>query len=466
MRGMLANKKIVAVLDTFFGDSGKGKIVDYLASLNDGGKLFFQMVYRPNGGPNTGHTINVDSKKYVFHLIPSASLIKNVDCFIGKSVAFEPRCFFQELNSVLEKNPGAKIFVDSETHVIMPWHIALDNLRESSGRGKIGTTGKGVGPCMETKNSRKGFIIVEMLLPKNKELLAEKIDEAIKKAEPELDFLIKNFDGNVNEVFRSINLPLGITIAYFFKNNKLDREKILECYLEYGKKLEPMAADVLSLIKNRLKSGERVLVEGTQGTFLDLNHGTYPFVTAGMTTRSGLEHASGLYFDLCINVVKAYATRVGNGPFPTELADDLGNSLRESGNEFGSTTGRPRRVGWLDCVALKHAIELNTRENEKPLIALTKLDVLEGFSPMICDEYKITSNPHPKFLKDFSNLNIKSAKMGHCFKFEKIENVKSVGSFNELPQTALNYIKKIEELTEGEVFIIGNGPEREGIILK
>ncbi len=466
MRALLANKKSVAVLDTFFGDSGKGKIVDYLASMNDSGKPFFHMVYRPNGGPNTGHTINVENKKYVFHLIPSAALISGIDCFIGRAVAFEPRCFFQELSQVLDKNPDAKICIDYNTHIIMPWHIALDNLREVSNTGKIGTTGKGVGPCMETKNSRKGFVTVEMLLPKNSKLFIDVVDNAIKKAEPELNFFTENFNGNVNEFLRSINLPLGMTLAYFFKDKKLDRDKIIEAYLEYGKKLEPMASDVLALIKNRLKSGERVLVEGTQGVFLDLDHGTYPFVTAGLTTRAGLEHAAGIYFDLCINVVKSYATRVGNGPFPTELADDLGNNLRDSGNEFGSTTGRPRRVGWLDAVALKYAVELNTRNDEKPLIALTKLDVLEGFSPMICDEYKITSNPHPKFSKEFSITEIENAKIGHCFKFERIESIKGISSFNGLPQTALNYIKKIEDITSGEIVIVGNGPERESVIVK
>ena len=466
MRKLLANKKVVAVLDTFFGDSGKGKIVDYLASINDGGRPFFHMVYRPNGGPNTGHTINIEGKKYVFHLIPSATLIPDISCFIGRAAAFEPGCFFEELNQVFANNPGARIYVDRDAHIIMPWHIAIDNLREAASTGKIGTTGKGVGPCMETKNSRGGFITIGMILPENKELFSKIIDEGIKKTEPELDFLIKNFNGNVNEFFRGVNMPLGTTLAAFFKNNKIDREKIFEIYTEYGKKLEPMAADVLSLIRIRLKAGERILVEGTQGTFLDLNHGTYPFVTAGLTTRAGLEHDSGLYFDLCINVVKAYATRVGNGPFPTELADDLGNNLREAGGEFGSTTGRPRRVGWLDIVALRHAIELNTRNDEKPLIALTKLDVLGGFSPMICDEYKISLNPHPRFSKEFNSADVKNAKPGHCYKFEKIESIKGANSFMEIPGSALNYIKKIEELTGGGIILVGSGPERAEIITR
>ncbi len=448
MHEWLENKKVVAIIDTFFGDSGKGKIIDYLASLTSNNKPLFPYVYRPNGGPNTGHTIEVNNKKYIFHLIPSAALIKEIKCFIGKAVTFEPRTFFEELEIISKANPDVKIYIDQDTHVIMPWHTALDNLREiTNSKTKIGTTGRGVGPCMETKCSRKGFVTVGML--NNEEELKIRINEAAIKLNPELKDLKERFNENkelliqyksFDHYLNTIKLPTGITLSKFFIDGEIDVDFTLREYKDYGKKLENLIVNVIPFLRSELNNNKRILVEGTQGVFLDMQHGTYPYVTAGLTTRAGLEHHAGIFFDLVINVVKAYGTRVGNGPFTTEILDlELSKKLRDSGNEYGSTTGRPRRVGWLDLDALKLAFELNMREDEIPLIALTKLDVLEGFEPQII------------------------SKEGSVI-FDKLESINGIKSLEDLPKNSKTYVKYIEEQTNSKIVLIGNGASREQII--
>ncbi len=469
MDGLLKDKNAVAVVDTFFGDSGKGKVTDWLASLKENNKPVFSCVYRPNGGPNTGHTINVNNKKHVFHLIPSAVLIPGIECFIGKAVAFEPGCFFAELKNVLVANPKAKVYVDSNAHVIMPWHIALDNLRETvHGKGKIGTTGKGVGPCMETRCARKGFVTVGML--NDHIMLKDRIEEAVRNLGPELDDLIKRFYSNtmlinmynnVKGYLATIPLKLGGSLTDFFEDDKLNVDAIVETYMMFGSRLFSMTKDVVSILRSKLKEGNKILVEGTQGAFLDIEHGSYPYVTAGLTTRSGLEHDAGLPIDLCLNVVKAYGTRVGNGPFPTEILDEeLANKLRDAGNEYGSTTGRPRRVGWLDAVALRHALDLNSRNGEKRLLVITKLDVLKDFEPVICDEYIINN----KLTKDC--IDMENARLGSCKMFKSIGNIISVNKFEDLNENARNYLEAIEIMCNAEVVLVGNGPGREDIIVR
>jgi len=265
---------------------------------------------------------------------------------------------------------------------------------------------------------------------------------------------------DLNGYFATIKLPLGGTLAEFFKEDKINVDAVVSNCKMYGTSLFPMTKDVIALLRSKIKEGKRVLIEGTQGAFLDIEHGTYPYVTAGLTTRPGLEHDAGLNIDLCINVVKAYATRVGNGPFPTEiLDDDFANKLRDAGNEYGSTTGRPRRVGWLDILALKHALELNSRKNEKKYLAVTKLDVLRGFNPIICEEYRING-------KSIKECVMEGATMGQCRIFKTIEDIRNTTKFVGLPESARAYIAAIEEMAGAEVLVLGNGPGRDDLIVR
>ena len=342
---LIRKHQVIGVVDSFFGDSGKGKVVDWLAYQKYNDLRIFAAVYRPNGGPNTGHSVYVHGTKQVFHLIPSAALIPDMKCFIGRGVAFDPPVFYNELNSVNKANPQHHICVDADAHVIMPWHIALDNLKEAvKGNGKIGTTGKGVGPCMATKCNRDYFVTIGILA--DKDALDKKVSEAIIDLDPYFESLMYRFNSNISAVSETkgiamdylakINLANGIKLSDFFKvNGKLNRDMIIETYYSYGTKLKERTWDTLSLLQEKITEKKRILVEGTQGALLDKEFGTYPYVTAGSTTRFGLEHDAGMPLDLCINVVKAYGTRVGSGPFPTEINEvDLAEKLRKAGNEY------------------------------------------------------------------------------------------------------------------------------------
>lgn len=451
---LLRESQVVGVVDTFFGDSGKGKIVDYLASSG-----LFSINLRANGGPNTGHTVMAGNKRVIFHLIPSGVLVPGITSVIGRGVCLEPATFFSDYRNTLSINPEAKVYVDGSAHVIMPWHIALDNLREAvRGKENIGTTGKGVGPCMETRDSRIGFVTLEDLLPFSLDL-EEKIEAARLTVLPQITELMRRFDSDEQLVKKhssargflsEIGLGNGTNVGDFFRGNDFAVENIINVYAEYGSRLHIHLTDSLALVQNAERRGGRVIIEGSQGVFLDIIHGTYPYVTAGLTTRPGLEHDAGIFIDTCINVVKAYATRVGNGPFPSEIKDEeLAGRLREAGREYGATTGRPRRVGWLDMPALKHALSLNCRPNERRLVALTKLDVLKGFEPKIFLDYTDK--------RDGAYIDFRE--------YKGIEDIGDVKNIEGLPQEAHRYVGNIGELSRAEIVMVGKGPGREEIIL-
>lgn len=462
--------QVVAIVDTFFGDSGKGKIDDHFASLSDGDKYYFSTNYRPNGGPNTGHSVYVNGKKYVFHLVPSGVVNRGVSGVIGRAVSFDPRVFFNELDMLTRAGiSDPKIYVDYGSHVIMPYHILLDILREETSDGKIGTTKRGVGPCIETRDSRYGFVTVDMLLDRNR--LEENVTDAARRIQAELSDLMNKFrsDGNGlgnlwDKYLTSFVGDVGERkLGDYFKQGVIDIRRIVDDYFALGSMLEIYIDDGVNLVRNRVKNGERILVEGTQGFFLDITHGDYPYVTAGLTTRAGLEHDAGIDFDSVVNVVKAYGTRVGSGHFVTEIEDeDLAERLRKAGNEYGATTGRPRRVGWLDGVALRYALEHNSRRGERKIIALTKLDVLSGFEPKICSEYNIDGRTTRKY----ESRDIKRAKAVSFMELSEIESINEIERFDDLPINAKRYVDMVQEISGGEVLLIGNGQNREDLIVR
>jgi len=346
----------VAIIGTQWGDEGKGKIVDLLAEKA-------HIVVRFQGGNNAGHTLVVNGKKHIFHLIPSGILHEPTVCMIGNGVVIDPSVLIEEIQK-LETNgipvSGKKLIISLRAHVIMPYHKALDIARESrKGKSKIGTTGRGIGPCYEDKVARNG-IRMEDLLDKN--TLLEKLKIILEE---------KNF-----------------LFEHYYHQQPFSPEAIAEEYSAYGQKLAPFIGDVSTRLDQAIKEGRHILFEGAQGTHLDIDHGTYPYVTSSNTISGNICCGSGispLAINQIIGVAKAYTTRVGGGPFPTELADELGNWLRDRGGEYGSTTGRPRRCGWFDATMVRVA----KRVNGLTSLAITKLDVLTGLKTvMISNGYK------------------------------------------------------------------------------
>ena len=472
---LLRDRQVVGIVDLFFGDNGKGKIDDELAALVDEeGKLFFEIDYRPGGGPNTGHSTVVDGKKRVFHLIPSGSIVEGMTSVLGRAQAFDCRIFFQELEMVQEVNPRAKILVDYGAHVIIPYHTALDRLREATmGDSKIGTTGRGVGPCMETKASRFGYVTVGML--NDKPRLKEQIEKAKQRIQPELSDITSrlmrrgvDFRTILSEPkFTKSRFDIGDynSVADFFDDRgEIHSDMMLQYCLHYGAHLGDLVTDAVTFVKGEAKEGKRILVEGTQGYFLDLTHGDYPYVTAGLTTRSGLEHDAGIYFDLVVNVTKPYATRVGNGHFPSEITGKEADILREAGGEYGSTTGRPRRVGHLDAVALRYALDDNLGSDEYRIVALTKLDVLKGFRPKITVGYEVNGRPK----KEIHDLRELSHVSGCCnIPLDgEIEDIRGLTRFDDLPGNARKFVDLVEKLVECYVMFAGTGPERGQFIMR
>ncbi len=464
---LLANQT-VCVVDSFFGDSGKGRVIDDLPFLITEGRNGFKVFYRPGGGANTGHTVFIGDQKYVFHIIPSGALIKDSECLIGRGVLFDPFSFQKELDMIGGINLRNTIKIDYAAHVTMPWHIALDVLREdASGSKKVGTTGKGIGPTIESRDRRKGFITVQDLEHINLGKLSSKIEEAVNVIEPELTELmakchISHFsEGGIQPFLGKVKLADGTSLLKFFDEGKINQEEVLKKY--YMDKLSFHIADTHEIAMQHVKKGNKILGEATQGALLDVIHGTYPYVTAASTTRSGLEHDAGIFFDLCVSVVKAYATRVGSGPFPTELNGEIATKLREAGKEYGASTGRPRRVGWLDGVALRHTMDLNYRKNEPRVIALTKLDVLEGFSPRLCTGYYL---PNKRDINYYNTKDVHDASMGTYIDFGEIENIKDVNKIRDMtPSNARRYLEEIERIADGEVMLIGKGAKRGDIIV-
>lgn len=424
--------KNVVILGSQWGDEGKGKIVDLLTDKAS-------LVARFQGGHNAGHTLVIDGQKTALHLIPSGILREHVTCVIGNGVVVAPDALLKEIKMLEERGIQVRdrLKVSGSCPLILGYHIALDQAREAArGSAKIGTTGRGIGPAYEDKVARRALRLGDMA---NMERFAEKLKEVLE---------YHNF-----------------ALTQYYKTDPVDFDKTLAEAKEWAAVLLPMKADVTKILHDAREAGEHILFEGAQGSLLDIDHGTYPYVTSSNTTAGGTATGTGfgpLYLDYVLGITKAYTTRVGSGPFPTELSCEIGQYLGEKGHEFGTTTGRSRRCGWFDAVALRQAVRINSISG----ICLTKLDVLDGLKEVnICTGYQHkdgTDAGIPMHADDFENIVPVYESMPGWTQV-------TVGAQNlaDLPQEARNYIKRIEELTGAPVDIVSTGPDRvETIVLR
>jgi adenylosuccinate synthase len=432
--------KNVVVLGTQWGDEGKGKIVDLLTDQAE-------LVTRFQGGHNAGHTLVIDGKKTVLHLIPSGVLREGVLCLIGNGVVLAPDALLKEIRG-LEANGipvRERLRLSPACPLILPHHVALDQAREAAkGSAKIGTTGRGIGPAYEDKVARRGLRLGDL---RNEKAFAEKLREVME---------YHNF-----------------VLTHYFKAPAVDFQKTLDEVLAQGREILPMMADVTGLLHEARERGADILFEGAQGSLLDIDHGTYPYVTSSNTTAGGTATGSGfgpLYLDYVLGITKAYTTRVGSGPFPTELVydaasdqgDATGKHLGTVGHEFGATTGRQRRCGWFDAVLVKKAIQINSVSG----LCLTKLDVLDGLPEVkICVAYRDASGNTmvaPQHSDDYEGIvPVYETMPGWS------ESTIGAKSLAELPQAARNYIQRLEQLTGAPIDIISTGPDRiETIVLR
>ncbi|MEX0720332.1 MAG: adenylosuccinate synthase [Balneolaceae bacterium] len=421
---------IRVVIGAQWGDEGKGKIVDLLSDKAD-------FVVRFQGGANAGHTLKFDDKKFVLHLIPSGIFNGDADCVIGNGVVIDPIALVDEIKGVQEMGFSleGKFFISQTAHVILPYHKLLDQLKEKRrGGDAIGTTGRGIGPAYVSKVSRVGIRMVDLL---NRETLRSKIDHNLK----DINFALENL----------------------YKEPTLDTEKLMAELEDSIKKLEPFICNTTNLLHDGIKKNKSILLEGAQGTLLDVDHGTYPFVTSSSPTSGGACIGSGVpptALTHVMGITKAYCTRVGNGPFPTELLDEKGEELRKKGQEFGATTGRPRRCGWLDLVALKYVCQLNGI-NE---LTLTKMDVMDGFEEIkVCTSYKIDgklTDVYPLCLDEIQRVEPVYTSLSGWK-----NSIEGLTDWNKLPATAQSYIKFIEEYLGVKFTIISTGPKRNETIV-
>ena len=422
----------VVILGSQWGDEGKGKIVDLLTDKAS-------LVARFQGGHNAGHTLVIDGKKTALHLVPSGILREHVTCVIGNGVVVAPDALLKEIGMLEERGVEvrARLKVSGSCPLILPYHIALDNAREAQrGNAKIGTTGRGIGPAYEDKVARRGLRIGDMA---NMERFAEKLKEVLE---------YHNF-----------------SLTQYYKAEAVDFDQTLALATQWAEALLPMKADVTKILHDAREAGENILFEGAQGSLLDIDHGTYPFVTSSNTTAGGTATGTGfgpLYLDYVLGITKAYTTRVGSGPFPTELKCKIGQYLGEKGHEFGTTTGRERRCGWFDAVALRQAVRINSISG----ICLTKLDVLDGLDEIkICVGYQRadgTDAGMPMHADDFETITPVYESMPGWTDV-------TVGAqrTEDLPEAARAYILRIEELTGAPVDVVSTGPDRiETIVLR
>lgn len=425
--------KNVVILGTQWGDEGKGKIVDLLTDQADA-------VVRFQGGHNAGHTLVIDGEKTVLHLIPSGILRENVECMIGNGVVVAPDALMREIIKLEEKGIPVRerLRISPACTLILPYHVALDQAREASRvEGKIGTTGRGIGPAYEDKVARRGLRIGDLFNP---ERFAIKLKEVME---------LHNF-----------------TLEHFYKVAPVSYEVTLADALAYAETLKPLMTDVTARLHELRKQNARIMFEGAQGALLDIDHGTYPYVTSSNTTAGGTATGSGfgpLYLDYILGITKAYTTRVGSGPFPTELFDETGQHLAEKGHEFGSTTGRARRCGWFDAVILRRTAEVNSISG----ICLTKLDVLDGLETVkICVAYKNAQGEvltdAPSDADSYDGLTPVYEEMPGW-----LDSTLGLTSMDELPANARAYVERLQELVGTPIDIVSTGPDRnETIVLR
>ena len=422
----------VVILGTQWGDEGKGKIVDLLTEQVDA-------VVRFQGGHNAGHTLVIDGEKTVLHLIPSGVLRSKVQCLIGNGVVLSPEALLKEVDALEASGIPVRdrLKISAACPLILPYHVALDQAREARrGDQKIGTTGRGIGPCYEDKAARRALRVGDLRDP-------------------------VRFASVLEEVLDYHNHVL----AHYYGVKTLALPAVLDEALAHGERLLPMMADVTALLHEYRAQGARLLFEGAQGSLLDIDHGTYPFVTSSNTTAGGTATGSGfgpLYLDYVLGITKAYTTRVGAGPFPTELFDETGAQLAERGHEFGATTGRARRCGWFDAVAVRTAVNINSLSG----LCLTKLDVLDGLDEIaICVGYSNEAGEsvaNPIDAIDYENVTPVYERVSGWS-----DSTVGLKSLDALPEAAQAYIARLEELVGAPIDIISTGPDRkETIVLR
>ncbi|MBB72067.1 MAG: adenylosuccinate synthase [Legionellales bacterium] len=422
--------KNVVVLGSQWGDEGKGKIVDL---LTEG----VAAVVRFQGGHNAGHTLVIDGEKTVLHLIPSGILRDGVQCLIGNGVVVSPAALLNEITTLEDKSVPVRerLRISGACPLILPYHIALDNAREEAlGKDAIGTTGRGIGPAYEDKAARRSLRIDDLL---DEQAFATKLQHVM---------AYHNF-----------------VLEHYHKAEPCSYQQVLDETLSMAETLKPLIADIPELLHKYRAEGKALLFEGAQGTLLDIDHGTYPFVTSSNTTAGGTATGSGfgpLYLDYILGITKAYTTRVGSGPFPTELHDEQGRHLAERGHEFGATTGRPRRCGWFDAVALRRAAYVNSLSG----LCITKLDVLDGLDTIqVCTGYRVNGNEVASEEVDFSAFETVEPVYESLPGWQ--ESTLGVKQLNDLPENAQAYLKRIEALTGVPIDIISTGPDRNQTIV-
>lgn len=421
----------IVVVGAQWGDEGKGKIIDLLSAGVD-------IIARYQGGNNAGHTVVIAKKVFVLHLIPSGVLHKNKVCIIGNGVVVDPEALIMEIEH-LKKNRikvRGRLFISGEAHIIFPYHKALDSLREiRKGKTKLGTTKRGIGPCYADKVNRCGIRMGDLL------------DEAAFREKLKANIADKNL------IFKKI-----------YDHEGFDCDQLAEKYMAYAKKIKPLIADTTLMLNKAIEKGKSILFEGAQGTLLDIDHGTYPFVTSSNATAGGACTGTGVSparIEKVMGVVKAYTTRVGEGPFPTEFDEELMEKIRKKGKEFGATTGRPRRCGWFDAVIARHSVVVNGI-NE---LAVTKLDVLDETEEIkICTAYKYKGRTYTEFPSDMKVLS-------NCeLVYEKhpgwLCQTTNIRKFNKLPKNAKKYLERISKLLNARIKIVSVGSKRKETIIK
>ncbi len=429
----MSKKKSVnmVVVGAQWGDEGKGKLIDFLSQDVD-------ITARYQGGNNAGHTVVVGEKEYIFHLLPSAILHKKKICVIGNGVVIDPKALLLEISELKKKGIDVKpeqLKISGLCHVVMPYHRVLDGLRESVRKNKIGTTGRGIGPCYSDKVARCGIRMIDLLNPR---VLKAKLEDNLTEK---------------NETFSKV-----------FKQQAFDFDELYKEYLNYGQLLGAYVCDTSLFLNRAIDKKKSVLFEGAQGAFLDIDFGTYPFVTSSNTISGGVCPGTGVAptkIDKILAAVKAYTTRVGEGPFPTEFTDDFEDDIRTKGKEFGATTGRPRRCGWFDSVLVNYSVMINGISE----FAIMKLDVLDGLKEIkICTAYEYKGKRFTDFPMDFEVLsNVKPI-------YETVAGwsapTRGVTEFKKLPRNAQRYIKRLEKLLGVSIRYVSTGSNRNETIIR
>jgi len=421
---------VIIVVGTQWGDEGKGKIIDLLAKSAD-------VIVRFQGGSNAGHTLVVEGEKFVFHLIPSGILHKGKRCVIGSGVVVDPQVLIEEIDSLKGKGflqDDSQFLLSEEAHLIFPYHKQIDKGRERIRSGEIGTTGRGIGPAYEDKASRDGIRVIDLA---EEEIFRRKLEETLAQ---------KNY-----------------YLTHILQEAGLELEPLYQEYMRYGERLRKYVANTSFFLAQQIKEGKKILFEGAQGSLLDVDHGTYPYVTSSSTVAGNACSGSGIgpaQIDLVLGITKAYTTRVGGGPFPTELIDAIGEMLREKGGEYGATTGRPRRCGWFDAVVVRHSVRVNGLGG----LAITKLDTLTGLKTIkVCTAYRVGDDVITEFPAG-------SERVARCQPiYEELEGwaeeISGVKEISQLPQNAQRYLERIEQLTQTPIHIVSVGAQRDQTII-